>query len=436
MKAGNMQAGVLTTGSTTGSTAGSSRKSEFPRYLCKAFIDAGIPLGKLENKSLRGFLEKYTEQPIPSESLLWKKYVDSNFDIVVQKIRDKVACNKIWISIDETIDAVGRYVANVVIGTLEAGQPSQEYLLTSEVLEKTNSSTIAQLFTSALTVLWPEGIKHENVLLFVTNAAPYMKSAACALKVLFPKMLHLTCLAQGLHEIAEHIRSLFPNVDRLVSNAKKIFLKAPSRVQLFKEKAPEIPLPPQAALTRWGTWLSAVHYFAAHFETIKEIVNCFEEEESAAVRIVSEIMQNQSLHRDLLFLASNFANFPQAIASLEKRGETLTNNLQVFNEVTDDLRKVPDGVGKDIQEKCERVISGNKDLEEIQNINKVLKGGCDVQGIDINMESVACFRYAPVTSAEVERSFPQMKHTLSDTRHCLTPDNMKKMIVIMCNQEM
>ncbi|KRZ63903.1 hypothetical protein T08_2385, partial [Trichinella sp. T8] len=78
-----------------------------------------------------------------------------------------------------------------------------------------------------------------------------MKKAAGALKVLFPNMLHLTCLAHGLHRIAEHIRCLFPDVDRLISNVKKGFLKAPSRVQLFKEMAPEIPLPPQPVLTRW-----------------------------------------------------------------------------------------------------------------------------------------------------------------------------------------
>ncbi|KRX32810.1 hypothetical protein T06_1542, partial [Trichinella sp. T6] len=146
----------------------------------------------------------------------------------MDRVRREVAYNKIWISIDETIDPVGRFVANVVIGTLEADQPSKEYLLTSEVLEKSNSSTIAQLFTSSLAVLWPEGIRHENVLLFVTDAAPYMKKAAGALKVLFPNMLHLTCLAHGLHRIAEHIRCLFPDVDRLISNMKKVFLKAPS----------------------------------------------------------------------------------------------------------------------------------------------------------------------------------------------------------------
>ena len=160
-------------------TAGSSCKSEFLSDLYKAFIDAGIPpveIGK--QTSQRFFLEKYTEEPIPSESSLRKNYVDSNFNIVVQKIRDEVASNKIWMSIDETTDAVGSCVANVVIGTLETGQPSQEYLLTLEVLEKPNSSTIAQLFTSS----FAEDRKYENEL-FVTEAAPYMKKAVHALNV-------------------------------------------------------------------------------------------------------------------------------------------------------------------------------------------------------------------------------------------------------------
>ncbi|KRZ82536.1 hypothetical protein T08_6973 [Trichinella sp. T8] len=210
MKTESKQACLLST-----FVADSSSKSQFPTDLCMAFIDVGIPLWILENKSLRGgVLEKYTKQHIPNE----------------------------------TIDPVGRFVANVVIGTLEADQPSKEYLLTSEVLEKSNSSTIAQLFTSSLAALWPEGIRYENVLLFVTDAAPYMKKAADALKLLFPNMLHLTCLAHGLHRIAEHIRCLFPDVDRLISNVKKLFLKASSRVQLFKEMAPEIPLPPQPYL--------------------------------------------------------------------------------------------------------------------------------------------------------------------------------------------
>ncbi|KRZ48790.1 hypothetical protein T02_13135 [Trichinella nativa] len=49
-------------------------------------------------------------------------------------------------------------------------------------------------------------------------------------------------------------------------------------------------------------WLSAVFYFAVNFTKIQEIIGCFEEEESAAVKIVHEIMQKESLRCDLNFL--------------------------------------------------------------------------------------------------------------------------------------
>ncbi|KAJ4432665.1 hypothetical protein ANN_21288 [Periplaneta americana] len=63
------------------------------------------------------------------------------------------------------------------------------FLLTTECLEKVNNSTIAQLFNS-LQLLWPEEIQYDNVLLFISGAAPYMKKAGITLKVLFPNMLH------------------------------------------------------------------------------------------------------------------------------------------------------------------------------------------------------------------------------------------------------
>jgi len=49
-----------------------------------------------------------------------------------------------------------------------------------------------------MSLIWPNNIQHEQVLLFVTDAAPYMIKVANALEVLYPKMIHLTCLANLL----------------------------------------------------------------------------------------------------------------------------------------------------------------------------------------------------------------------------------------------
>lgn len=44
-------------------------------------------------------------------------------------------------------------------------------------------------------------------------------------QVLYPKMIHLTCAAHGLHRVAEFIRDELDNVNNLISNVKKIFTK-------------------------------------------------------------------------------------------------------------------------------------------------------------------------------------------------------------------
>ncbi|KRX50814.1 hypothetical protein T05_15498 [Trichinella murrelli] len=87
------------------------------------------------------------------------------------------------------------------------------------------------------------------------------------------------------------------------------------------------------------------------------------------------------------------------------------DRLQVFDNISDDIHKIPGKVA-------------NKDLKEIQSIAEFFKGKSNAQLIGMNIESAICFKYAPVTLAEAERN----------RRHCLTPDNLKKMLVIMRNQ--
>jgi hypothetical protein len=56
-----------------------------------------------------------------------------------------------------------------------------------------------------------------------------------------------------IHLKSPGIRLELPVVNSLVTNIKKVFIKAPLRVQVYREKLPGIPLPPEPVLTRWGT---------------------------------------------------------------------------------------------------------------------------------------------------------------------------------------
>lgn len=95
---------------------------------------------------------------------------------------DKIRNNNIGVSIDETTDACARKVANVIVGVLGDVKSRECYLLTSAELSAANNVTIADLFHDAMQLLRPDNIQHDQVLLFVTDAVPYMVKAAGDLK--------------------------------------------------------------------------------------------------------------------------------------------------------------------------------------------------------------------------------------------------------------
>jgi len=90
---------------------------EFSKDLSKMMVSSNIPLHKVEAASFRKFLEKYTTHPIATESTLIKNYVANCYEVTINKMRNSVGKNKIWVSIDEASDVDGRFVANVVVGT-------------------------------------------------------------------------------------------------------------------------------------------------------------------------------------------------------------------------------------------------------------------------------------------------------------------------------
>jgi hypothetical protein len=72
-------------------------------------------------------------------------------------------------------------------------------------LDKVSHTTVATLFDNAMKILWKDEIQRDRILLSVTDTALYMLKAARGLKMLYPRMVHLTCLAHGLHRVAVEI---------------------------------------------------------------------------------------------------------------------------------------------------------------------------------------------------------------------------------------
>jgi hypothetical protein len=201
------------------------------------------------------------------------------------------------------------------------------------VLERVNNSSIAVVFDNAMNLLWPDKVEQENVPLFVSDAALYMIKAAKALQLLL--MIHVTCLAHALHRVAEEVWGSYPEVDKLIANRKKIFIKSPLRVQKFKEEAPTLPLPPQPIITR-GTWLDVANYYCTNYSEIQKIFNKFDPKDSSSIKSVQELF-SVTMSRNLAYMKANFCGILKSITRLETVGIQLCDAINIVKLTESEL---------------------------------------------------------------------------------------------------
>lgn len=130
-------------------------------------------------------MERQTEKEIPDESTTRKNCLSEYYQETMNKIRSYVTDKKIWVSIDETTDCESHYIANVVVGTLQKNEPGKNVFQNSWT-----GPTISKLFDNTMHLSWPNGVLHDNALLFLTDVASYMVKTVNSLKALYSKIVH------------------------------------------------------------------------------------------------------------------------------------------------------------------------------------------------------------------------------------------------------
>jgi hypothetical protein len=405
------------------------KQKNFNKKLCKTLVESNIPLYKMSH-SIKAFFQEFTAYETPNESTLRKNYLPLLYEEKMSEIRDK----KIWVSINETSDKKGRYIANVIVGTLEDN--AKRYLINCSQLEKVKFNTIALMVNKSLSELYDKNIKKDNVLLFITDGAPNMKKAyKNGLKGFYPKMLHITCMAHGLHRVCESIRTQFKDIDNLIANVKSIYKKYPYRVNQFKQMAPELSLPPKPIITRWATWIEAAIYYAKNFEIIEKIINCLNPEEAASINRAQKILKKNKLKENLVYINANFSFIQRIIKCLEGK-IPLFESIRVISQVKENFEQLDGKIGNIIKEKFNQVLNKNSGFEIMLKINDLINnnsGHLEDIKIDYSIDEISCFKYAAITSCDVERSFSKYKSVLSDRREGFTVENLKCVLILNCN---
>ena len=238
---------------------------------------------------------------------------------------------------------------------------------------------------------------------------------------LHPSLIH------ALHRLCEKVRSMFKDLNTLVKNGKKIFIKAPNRQSDWKQST-DLTLPPQAVVTRWGTWIVAVLWFSEHIDVFEAFVNTLNPDDAQSIEDAQEVLKVPNLRDDLHFVASHLGFLPPLMKQIEKPDVGLVEGLFHFEKAEKKISEIPGARGEALQQKFSAVKNRNPDLKKLQEIRDKIDETCYMP----DMRDFKNFTHAPVHTADNERSFSIYNAMLYDRRTNWTDDNIKKHVVVHC----
>lgn len=410
----------------------------FNLELLKFILACNIPWTQIKNPIFNNFIKncisgKFCKVCIPDESFLRRTTLDIAYKEKMHQIRTELANARIYVSVDESSDANGRQIGNVMVGALLKEKISTPHIISSFWLDEVNNVTISTLIKIALEKLWGnDHNKHDKVLLLLTDGVAYMLKAGKNLKTLFPNLVHVTCLAHGVNRVAEQVRLLFPAVNNLIAYTKKVFRKSPKRIRTFRQMLPTVPLPPQPTIIRWGTWINAACYYHKYLPEIKRVIQTFPNRDSMYILKVQRAMNDLNILNDLKWINNNISIIPNTIKQLQNQNLSLDASLNIVHKLKVHLSKLRlHPQGKVIHNKYQNVLKKNVGILTLNNLNNLISGReVELPNTEQIHNHYELFRFAPITTVDLERSFSWMKWILSPRRRSLKSENLEKMLIV------
>ncbi|KAL4085052.1 hypothetical protein QTP88_027890 [Uroleucon formosanum] len=137
---------------------------------------------------------------------------------------------------------------------------------------------------------------------------------------------------------------------------------------------------------------------------------------------------------NLYDIKSNFGFITQSILKLENATLLLDENLEIVENTKSKLGQNKGPIAEKIDKKYKNVLEKNIGLKAMSTIGNILNGNnVDEDFPNLTPGEVTKFRYAKITSCDVERSFSKYKNILRSNRRSFIFENLKHHVVVSCN---
>jgi len=145
-----------------------------------------------------------------------------------------------------------------------------------------------------------------------------------------------------------------------------------------------------------------------------------------SIQKVQDLFKNNSIKIDLAAMLYSFQCIIETILQIEKSGSNFRQTISLVQNV--EIKLNEGGTGIELAKlKLMQVLSKNPGYSQIKNIFGILSGEIsnDNEGIEkLSREDIYCFKYAPIVSCDVQRSFSKYKSMLRDNRRNFKFDNL------------
>jgi len=379
-------------------------QNEFTNKLVTAFLSANIPIYKVNNPELK-YLFTYIELNLPSVSAC-RSRVNALADGEVSRIKQLLIGKKVILIIDES-EITGKKFFNTLIGSID--DPTKTFMVDCRVCEvSADCQYVVHLVDDVLKSL---DVDRNDFALLLSDAARYMTAAGNVLKVLYPHLLHVTCITHLLHNCAEKVRAFYNDVDNVIARVKAATVKNKDRMNAFQQ----VGKPPQPVLTRWTTWLRAAMYYADNLPVVKTIVNNFSGD-GLLVSRAKEAVAHPALPAQLLAIKKEYECL---IPLVEKSESQKYDIITAYNDLmsldfAEDSCSIKQYIGKRLEK--------NSDFIAIATLARD----------DISPSQYLCLQRCQVTSVSVERSFSMLNKLLCKDRP-FRDDNIKNYLIMYYN---
>ncbi|KAL4126263.1 hypothetical protein QTP88_010488 [Uroleucon formosanum] len=146
-----------------------------------------------------------------------------------------------------------------------------------------------------------------------------------------------------------------------------------------------------------------------------------------------------NLENNLAYIKSNFSILSVAIDKLQAKNLSLATSLNIIKDIEETLKTLNGEPYHPIYIKLKNVLEKNSGLSKLKHISNILDGDentniGELLG-ELTCSDIVYFKYAPIVSVDVERSFSTYKTLLADNRRKFKFDNLAKHLIIQCNTQ-